>query len=289
MSPTSRAQPPAQPWTESPGIARLGDWVAAERRPLDRPLIVGINGAQGSGKSTLARTLAHYLNQAHGLHTAVLGLDDLYLTHRERQRLARDVHPLLQTRGVPGTHDVALGVSLLERLSGLESGDSLAVPRFFKSIDDRAPERDWPSLSGPLDVILFEGWCVGTPAQTAAELTRPVNPLERDEDPDARWRGWVNEQLANVYPALFTRIDRLVYLQIPDFGCVLRWRRQQEAGNAREQTQQPQRLMDAAALRRFVQHYERLTRHAMATLPSQADATVRIGARHRILGMQLKD
>ena len=79
------------------------------------PLVLGICGAQGSGKSTLAEALAERLERD-GLACAVLSLDDLYLTRAERERLARGVHPLLATRGPPGTHDTSLGIAVLDAL-----------------------------------------------------------------------------------------------------------------------------------------------------------------------------
>src|SRR5689334_18588644 len=83
----------------------LADLLAARSRHCNQPLVFGVCGSQGLGKSTLARVLKEALLEAHGLSVAVLSLDDLYLSSAERARLARDVHPLLKTRGVPGTHD----------------------------------------------------------------------------------------------------------------------------------------------------------------------------------------
>ncbi|PTT43253.1 kinase, partial [Stenotrophomonas sp. HMWF022] len=90
----------------------------AGQRSGDPPLILGLCGAQGSGKSTIAARLAKQVERS-----AILSLDDLYLTRAERQKLARAVHPLFATRGVPGTHDVALGV---ETIAAVARGE--AVP-----------------------------------------------------------------------------------------------------------------------------------------------------------------
>ena len=78
---------------------------------LNKPLIIGINGAQGSGKSTLADYIKSYMC-AEGHSAVSLSLDDFYLTREERFQLSRDTHPLLATRGVPGTHDTALAINL---------------------------------------------------------------------------------------------------------------------------------------------------------------------------------
>ncbi len=257
------------------GPPQLADWLA--RQQQDGAHIVGLNGSQGSGKSTLAAQLQALLAQRHGLKAVVLALDDLYLPRAERDRLAREVHPLLRTRGVPGTHEVALGVNLLEELA--VSTEPVRIPKFIKAIDDRAPEEDWTAVSAPADLVLFEGWCVATPPQDEAALRQPLNELEAREDADGRWRRWVNEQLAIAYPPLFRRIDRTVFLQAPDFDSIFRWRQQQEAQNV-QAAGASAAAMDPAALRRFIQHYERLTRHALEVMPQRADVVIGLGPGH---------
>lgn len=258
----------------------LAAWIAAQATSA-RPRVVGIQGAQGSGKSTLAARLAARLQEDSGLRTVVLSIDDFYLTRAQREALARDVHPLLRTRGVPGTHDVALAERTLERLRTLRAGEALRLPRFIKAHDDRAPAADGPECRGPVDVVLLEGWCVGVPPQEAGELAAPVNALEAEEDRDGRWRAWVNAQLAGPYAALFARLDRLVTLRAPDFAAVLDWRVQQEAGN-RAEVAAPTRAMTPAALRRFIAHYERLTRHALRVLPARADVVLELDPRREV-------
>lgn len=268
---------------------RLADWIARQHHAAG-VRIIGINGAQGSGKSTLARRLTQRLDSDHGLRAVTLALDDLYLGHTRRQQLATEIHPLLATRGVPGTHDVPLGSDLLERLPRLGAGELLHLPRFLKSMDDRAPETDWPAITGPVDLLLFEGWCIGTPPQTCAALQAPVNALEAEQDADGRWRRWVNDQLAGPYQRLFSPLQRLIFLQAPSFDCVLRWRLQQErTDNAREASGSGCRLMDEAALRHFIAHYERLTRHAMQALPQGADVCIALDAGREALTLAFAD
>lgn len=254
--------------------------LAEHRRAAGRPILVGINGAQGSGKTTLCHFLAELLLPELGLTAVTLALDDLYLTHAERRQLARDVHPLLVTRGVPGTHDVDLGLALLGKL--LAGTEPVALPRFDKSRDDRAPAAEWPVVSPPFDIVLFEGWCVGATPQDEEALAAPVNALEWKEDADGGWRRFVNDALAGPYRRLFAPIDMLVMLAPPDFGSVLANRREQERKLAAK-VEAGDHVMDDAALARFVQHYERLTRHMLATLPSRADIVVSLGRDHEVL------
>jgi D-glycerate 3-kinase len=266
-------------------LVPLGDQLGATAREraatASGPLLVGVCGAQGSGKSTLVAALGAQL-QADGVRAAALSLDDLYLTRAERQVLARDVHPLLATRGVPGTHDVELGRAVFARLA---RHGATALPSFDKAVDDRRAPADWPSVEGPLQVILFEGWCVGAVPQDAAALASPINALERDEDPAGVWRGYVNAALAQRYRALFDAIDTLVLLRAPSFEVVFEWRREQERKLAQRIAATGARataVMDATQLARFIAHYERLTRHILEEMPARAAVLFELDAQRRM-------
>lgn len=241
-----------------------------------RPLIVGINGAQGSGKTTLCHFLEALLLE-HNQRAVTVSLDNLYLTHRERQNLAKACHPLFATRGVPGTHDVALGQSILDTLvDGLPVG----LPRFDKAIDDRSPEVF--EVLARNDVILLEGWCVGALPQPDAALAEPANRLEAEEDPEGIWRREVNRRLATDYADFFGRIDTLVMLEVEGFEAVRANRLKQERKLAARRPEGTA-LMDEAALDRFLMHYERLTRWMLDEMPARADIVIKIGPDHRPL------
>jgi D-glycerate 3-kinase len=258
----------------------LAAWVNAQQRGGAR--VVGINGAQGSGKTTLADFLGLALEKAHGLRVARLSIDDLYKTRADRERLAREVHPLLLTRGVPGTHDTGLGLATLRALRSAAPHALTPLPAFDKARDDRKPAAEWPLFRGRPDVILFEGWCVGTVPQPDEALMAPVNALERDEDTDGAWRRQVNDQLRGAYAELFGPLDRLVMLKVPGMDQVFEWRALQERKLAATlPPDSPNRLMDAAAIQRFIMHYERLTRHNLAEMPGRADLVVEIDENHR--------
>ena len=239
-----------------------------------RPLVVGVNGAQGSGKSTLCKFLEVLLVE-HNQIGVTLSLDDLYLTRAARLDMAATQHPLFATRGVPGTHDVALGMAILDRLLAGKSAD---LPVFDKARDDRAAGTR--RVDGPVQVILLEGWCVGAVPQPWADLEEPVNDLERLEDSAGAWRREVNRRLATDYAEFFARIDMLIMLKVPDFAAVLANRRLQEqklgAGNPGAGA-----VMDEAALARFIAHYQRLTAWMLAEMPARADVLVEIGRNQR--------
>ena len=251
------------------------------RRELARPMVVAVSGAQGSGKTTLCSFARALLVELHGWRVCGFSIDDFYLGREQRRDLSRRFHPLLETRGVPGTHDVAMGLDVLTRLLASGHEEVVTMPRFDKALDDRVPRDRWASFEGPVDVVIFEGWCVGARPQPHDELGAPINALEADEDPDALWRRYVNDQLNSRYAEWFGHIDMLIYLRVPDFENVREWRTLQEEKLARRRPGAVG-LMDAAALDRFLMFYERTTRHALATLPDVADIVCHLDARHRI-------
>ncbi|MFI2811350.1 MULTISPECIES: phosphoribulokinase [unclassified Microbulbifer] len=258
----------------------LAVWLARQQRDRGGPLVVGLCGGQGSGKSTLTAFL-QLVWQSLGIESAGFSLDDIYLTRAERQQLARRVHPLLATRGVPGTHDVQLGVDTIDRLTRLPGGQEVPIPRFDKATDDRAPRETWSCRHSPVDILLFEGWCVG--ALPWQDQETPVNELERSEDPRGIWRDYVRAQLDGPYRELFSRLHLLLMLRVPDMASVLEWRRLQEE-KLREATGGG---MSDAEVERFVQHYERVTRTLLDEMPRRADCVLELGRDHRVCGLRL--
>jgi D-glycerate 3-kinase len=250
------------------------------REKRAQPVIIGVNGAQGSGKTTITLFLAECLRRDFDLSVAALSLDDLYLGKEARVALAQNTHPLLRTRGVPGTHDVALGKALLAELT--EKGDDhrVSLPAFDKATDDLLPQSGWVSIEAPVDVVLFEGWCVGARPQRDADLRDPINVLEAQDDTDGRWRSYVNRALKNDYAELFSQLDALVMLRVPSFDKVFEWRELQEQKLSAESG------MDTSELRDFIMHFERLTRHMLARMPGYADTIIDLDDSHRMVGMR---
>ena len=247
-------------------------------------LLVSISGAQGSGKSTLTAFLKLLLKAAWQLDAVDISLDDFYLTHTERQQLALAKHPLLATRGVPGTHDLALAAAVFAELRQCSVSRPCQVPRFDKSVDDRRPAADWTVVDHGVDVILFEGWCNNAPVATAESLREPINRLETQEDPDGSWRHYVNACLGRYHQALFSQADLLVHIAIPSFDKVYEWRQLQEQKLA-EKAEANAGVMDSVQLSRFIQHYERITRRCLEELPKTADIVLNLNAEHGVDGL----
>ena len=240
----------------------LADRLVRLRQVRRKTVLIGLTGAQGSGKSTIAAATVRLLENR-GLTAVAVSLDDFYLPKSARERLAREVHPLLGVRGPPGTHDVALAGAALDQL---RSPGRIALPAFDKATDERKPRAAWRTVATPVDVVILDGWCVGARAQGAAALVEPANALEAEEDPDGHWRTWVNTQLDGRYQDLFSKLHELVLLQAPSFEVVLGWRQEQE----RKLIARTGQGMSEAEVARFVAHYERLTRWILAEMPERA-------------------
>lgn len=225
------------------------------------------------------------LGTEHHLNCAVLSLDDFYLNQSQRQQRAQTIHPLLATRGVPGTHDVPL---MLQTLQALKLGQPTLLPRFNKAIDNPYDPKDWPQVTDAMDVILMEGWCWGTPAQTEAELAQPVNRLEQEHDPDAVWRRYVNQQLENVYQPIFAMAELKLMLRAPSFECVMHWRLEQEQKLAQKLTESDDdsAVMSAAQINQFISYFQRLTEHSLAHQPALSDVVWQLNTTRSIDNME---
>jgi D-glycerate 3-kinase len=243
----------------------------------DEVLTLGIAGGQGSGKSTFSHLLlkaVEYISDKRGM---MLCLDDFYLTHAERQRLSKSIHPLLATRGVPGTHDVEMMSSVINRI---RHGESVQVPEFNKAEDDRSGFRR--VQGGEIDFVIFEGWCWGATATTENDLIEPFNNLEVEQDSKGIWRNYVNDQLER-YQSLFdTQLS--IFLQVPDIAAVLKWRWLQEQG-----LPDGSRKMSKSAVSEFIQYYERITVRMLAESPQKSDIVIKLDHQHQFFSAVLKD
>lgn len=266
----------------------LAEKIAVLKAHTNGALLVGVQGGQGTGKSTLALFMSIVLQHYHHLSSVSLSLDDFYLTQSERGRLADEVHPLLKTRGVPGTHDIKLALHAISALKALKVGEHVRVPRFDKASDDRKPESEWEPISGKVDVILFEGWCVAARPEDDVLLDDPINTLEAEHDPLGLWRHWVNEQLKSDYQVLFNQLDYLIVLQAPSFDVIYEWRRLQEhklKASIGGVSGSHCGVMDDDQVAHFIQHYERITRNCLKTLPALADCLFKLDKHHTIFDM----
>lgn len=151
-----------------------------------RPLFVAIQGPQGSGKTYLTRLLQKSLSEPpNALQVAVLSIDDLYLPHNALLSLSAQHpdNPLWRGRGQPGTHDVQLGVTLLDALQ--KRSKDIELPRFDKSLfngeGDRLPMDGSGTIVRPsVDLVILEGWCTGFYPISEEELDKRWNGVWQD-------------------------------------------------------------------------------------------------------------
>ncbi len=243
-----------------------------EKQSKDKgqPLIIGIAAPQGAGKTTLTQLFKFVLEKCNQLSVAYASIDDFYKTKSERNQLALKTHPLLKTRGVPGTHDINLAISVISQLKSGYASSPIAIPRFDKATDDRCDKDQWSIISKPIDVFLIEGWCLHAKAESEASLCRPINSLESEHDPQQIWRNYVNKQLKHHYDELFQLIDHTFKFYPPSYQCVCDWRKQQEqrlreklahfehsnSSDGYQATTMTDQQVDY-----FMMHFERVTRH----------------------------
>jgi D-glycerate 3-kinase len=264
----------------------LADRIFSQFKKSDNTFFVGINGCQGSGKSTLTDFLANYLITEYQLNVVVMSLDDFYLSREKRKKLATDIHPLLATRGVPGTHDVVALERIISQLKAQETGFS--IPRFNKATDDPYPEDQWQTIEKPIDIILLEGWCWGVKPQTAEQLKSPINELELQQDTNGEWRNFVNEQLKSAYVPLYEEMDFWLALQAPSFDCVYKWRLEQEQKlQAKNIGLSNSKIMTPAEILNFTQYFQRLSVQSCNSISQSADTIFYLDPSRQIMDKSL--
>ena len=240
--------------------------------------IIGLTGGQGAGKSTITQVLRLILEIKYNLSVVCFSIDDFYKTSNERTSLAKNVNKLFKTRGVPGTHDTNLINKIFNNLKK-KNFKPEPIPCFDKLRDDRFPKKYWQKIKQKPKIIIFEGWCVGARPQQEKDLLKPINILEKKYDLDLRWRSGVNNELKNAYKKIFSKIDMLIFLKVPSFDCVYKWRLLQE--NKLQLTSKGGKTMTPLQVRKFIMHYERITMQMLKDLSNKAYAVLFLDKEHR--------
>ncbi|MCC5621481.1 glycerate kinase [Nostoc sp. CHAB 5715] len=241
----------------------LGIKLASQRQQLERPLIQGILGGQGTGKTTMSKVLSLILDQL-GYRTVSLSLDDLYKTYSDRLVLTQQ-DPRLIWRGPPGTHDVDLGLNVLDQIR--QSQNPVMVPRFDKSAFGGAGDRTTSEMVTGVDIVLFEGWFVGVrPIDPDVFETAPP-PILTDED--RAFARDMNLRLHDYLP-LWERLDSLIVLYPTDYRCSLEWRKQAE----QQMIAAGKSGMSNAEIEQFVNYFWRSLHPELFIKPLVKDATL---------------
>ena len=180
-------------------------WIA-KKADNKKPYFVGLAGGQGTGKTTISSIIKIILEKYFKLKVFKISIDDFYKTRKERIFLSKKVHPMLLTRGVPGTHDINMILDFFKK-SKSKKFKRLKLPTFNKAIDDRFSKKHWYDLKKKPDVIIFEGWCVGAKSEKNNTLKRTINSMEKTKDQKQIWRKYVNDQLKTKYRKLYSQLN----------------------------------------------------------------------------------
>ena len=256
----------------------LSEWIYSIYSKDFKTKIIGLSGGQGAGKSTITGILKLILKKKYGLNLCVFSIDDFYKTKNERLKMSKKKHQLFITRGVPGTHDIKLLNHTIRKLKQ-KKFRTVLIPKFDKSKDDRLRKNKWQKIKIKPDIIIFEGWCVGTTHQNNIELKRPLNWIEKKYDENLKWRKMVNNLIKKRYKTLFNKIDKLVYLRVPHFNYIIKWRWLQE--QKMKLTTKSKKTMSKTQVKEFIMFYERLTKHMMKNYSKISDLTIFLDKNHR--------
>ena len=241
--------------------------------------IIGLSGGQGSGKSTISNILKIILKEKFNLETVIFSIDDFYKTLRERKIMSKKMSPLFLTRGVPGTHDSKMLLNCIKKLKNSKFS-KVTIPKFNKAIDDRKSKKKWLKITKKPNIVIFEGWCIGAEPQKNKDLLIPINELEKSFDKKKIWRNRVNKELKENYKKIFKLIDKIIFLKVPSFKYVFKWRLLQE--KKLRITSRGSKTMTDDQIKKFIMFYERLTRHMLKTLTYEADSVITIDSKHKL-------
>jgi len=255
-------------------------WIENKYRQKGDTLFIGFSGGQGSGKTTTAGILKIILKNFFKRSVHVSSIDDFYKTLQERKKMANVIHPLFKTRGVPGTHDVNL-IKNFFNLVKKKKFKKIKLPKFDKSRDNRLNKKHWFNIKKKPEIIILEGWSVGAKPQLNLSIKKPKNNLEKYEDKDLIWRKYVNQKLKKEYKKLFKMIDYFIFMKIPNFKMVFKWRLLQEK-KLKKKSYLHKKIMSYNEVKRFIMFYERITLQMIKDLSKSASIIMLLKNNHQI-------
>ncbi|MDA9697603.1 uridine kinase [Candidatus Pelagibacter sp.] len=247
-----------------------------------KPYFIGLAGGQGTGKTTISSILKIILEKYFKLKVFKISIDDFYKTRKERIALSKKVHPMLLTRGVPGTHDINMMLDFFKK-SKAKKFKNMKLPNFNKAIDDRFPKKKWNTINKKPDVIIFEGWCVGARAETNKTLKKSINSMEKANDHKLVWRKYVNQQLKTKYKKLYSQLNCMIYLKAKNFSLLQKWRLKQEHKLwLKTKKKGGHKIMSRGDVINFMQTYQRITQNMFKNMPKYASIILNLNSNHQI-------
>jgi len=255
-------------------------WIENKYKEKGKTLFLGFSGGQGSGKTTVVKILKIILKKFFKRKIHVSSIDDFYKTLKDRNKMSYKAHPLFKTRGVPGTHDINLIKNFFYFIKR-KNFKKIKLPKFDKSIDDRLKRKYWFNIKEKPEIVILEGWCVGAQSQSNFLIKKPINILEKYEDQDLTWRKYVNEKLKKEYKKLFAMIDCYIFMKVPNFNMVFKWRLLQE-NKLRKKSQFKRKIMSYNEIKRFIMFYQRITLQMIKDLSKSASIVIFLNKNHKI-------
>ena len=262
-------------------------WIS-KKADKKRPYFVGLAGGQGTGKTTISSLIKIILIKYFKLKVFRISIDDFYKTRKERLSLSNRIHPMLLTRGVPGTHDIKMMLNFFRKVKS-KKFKKLKLPTFNKAIDDRYKKKYWYNLNDKPDVIIFEGWCVGAKSEKNNSLKKTINSMEKAKDQKQIWRKYVNQQLKSEYKNLYSQLNCLIYLKAKNFSLLQKWRLKQERKlwlNSKRNANL--KIMNKEDVINFMQTYQRITQNMFKYMPKYASIIFNLNSNHQIKSAQYK-
>ena len=256
-------------------------WIA-KKADNKKPYFVGLAGGQGTGKTTISSIIKIILEKYFKLKVFKISIDDFYKTRKERIALSKKIHPMLLTRGVPGTHDINMMLDFFKK-SKSKKFKKLKLPNFNKAIDDRFPKNKWNKINERPDVIIFEGWCVGARAENNKTLKKSINSMEKANDQKLVWRKYVNQQLKTKYKQLYSQLNCIIYLKAKNFSLLQKWRLKQEHKLwLKTKNKGGHKIMSKGDVINFMQTYQRITQNMFKNMPKYASIILNLNSNHQI-------
>ena len=247
-----------------------------------KPYFIGLAGGQGTGKTTISSIIKIILEKYFKLKVFKISIDDFYKTRKERTNLSKKIHPMLMTRGVPGTHDIKMMLDFFKKAKN-ERYKKLKVPNFNKAIDDRFPKKNWNNINEQPDIIIFEGWCVGARPEINKTLKKSINSLEKTSDQNLIWRHHVNQQLKTKYKKLYSQLNCMIYLKAKNFSLLQKWRLKQEKKLwLKTKNKRSHKIMSKGDVINFMQTYQRITQNMFKNMPKYASIILNLNDNHQI-------
>ena len=261
-------------------------WIENKYKKKGETLILGFSGGQGSGKTTVTGILKIILKKFFKREIHVSSIDDFYKTLKDRNEMSHAIHPLFKTRGVPGTHDINL-IKQFFNLTKKTKFKKTKQPKFEKASDNRLKKKYWFTIKKRPQIVILEGWCVGAKPQSNFLIRKPINILEKYEDRDLTWRKHVNAKLKKEYKKLFAMIDYFIFMKIPNFNMVFKWRLLQE-NKLKKKLHNKKKVMSYNTIKRFIMFYQRITLQMIKDLSKSASVVLLLKKNHEITKVLFK-